>query len=59
VVEQLALGRLVVLDIPGLKITRPFYRLSLKHRRASPAAQAFDKLLDAGDDPAAGRLRKR
>ncbi len=59
VVEQLALGRLVVLDIPGLKITRPFYRLSLKHRRASPAAQAFEKLLDAGDDPAAGVPRRR
>ena len=50
VVEQLALGRLVVLDIPKLKITRPFYRLSLKRRRASPAAKAFEALLDAGDD---------
>lgn len=50
VVEQLSLGRLVVLDIPKLKITRPFYRLSLKRRRASPAAKAFDALLDAGDD---------
>jgi DNA-binding transcriptional LysR family regulator len=49
--EQLALGRLVVLDIPALKITRPFYRLSLRQRRASPAAKAFDALLDAGDDP--------
>lgn len=49
--EQLALGRLVVLDIPGLRITRPFYRLSLKQRRASPAARAFEALLDAGDDP--------
>jgi DNA-binding transcriptional LysR family regulator len=51
--EQLALGRLVVLDIPALKITRPFYRLSLKQRRASPAAQVFESLLDAGDDPGA------
>jgi DNA-binding transcriptional LysR family regulator len=50
VVEQLALGRLVVLDIPKLKITRPFYRLALKRRRASPAAKAFEALLDAGDD---------
>src|SRR5471032_2776516 len=50
VVEQLALGRLVVLDIPRLKITRPFYRLSLKRRRASPAAKAFEGLLDGGDD---------
>ena len=47
--EQLALGRLVVLDIPRLKITRPFYRLSLKQRRASPAAKAFETLLDVGD----------
>ncbi len=47
--EQLALGRLVVLDIPGLKITRPFYRLSMKHRRPSPAAKAFERLLDADD----------
>jgi DNA-binding transcriptional LysR family regulator len=50
VVEQLELGRLVALDIPGLKITRPFYRLSLKQRRASPAAKAFEGLLDGGDD---------
>ncbi len=49
VVEQLALRRLIVLDIPKLKITRPFYRLSLKRRRASPAAKAFETLLDAGD----------
>jgi DNA-binding transcriptional LysR family regulator len=49
VVEQLALGRLAVLDIPALKITRPFYRLSLKQRRPSPAAKAFELLLDAGD----------
>jgi DNA-binding transcriptional LysR family regulator len=49
VVEQLELGRLVALDIPGLKITRPFYRLSLKQRRASPAAKAFEGLLDAYD----------
>ncbi len=50
VVEQLELGRLVALDIPGLKITRPFYRLSLKQRRASPAARAFEGLLDGGDE---------
>ncbi|HEV8411172.1 MAG TPA: LysR family transcriptional regulator [Gemmatimonadaceae bacterium] len=49
VVEQLELGRLVALDIPGLKITRPFYRLSLKQRRASPAAKAFEGLLDDDD----------
>lgn len=60
VVEQLALGRLVVLDIPGLRITRPFYRLSLKQRRASPAAKAFEALLDAGDDAEDGvRPRRR
>ncbi len=59
VVEQLELGRLVVLDIPGLKITRPFYRHSLKQRRASPAAKAFELLLDAGDDPASVSVRRR
>jgi hypothetical protein len=48
-----------VLDIPALKITRPFYRLSLKQRRASPAANAFEALLDAGDDPAAAPPRRR
>jgi len=59
VVEQLALGRLVVLDIPRLRITRPFYRLSLKQRRASPAAKAFEALLDAGDDPDGAAPRRR
>jgi DNA-binding transcriptional LysR family regulator len=57
--EQLSLGRLVVLDIPALGITRPFYRLSLKQRRSSPAAKAFDGLLDAGDDPQTGRAGSR
>jgi DNA-binding transcriptional LysR family regulator len=56
--EQLALGRLVVLDIPGLKIARPFYRLALKQRHASPAAQAFERLLDEGDDGTAGEGRR-
>src|ERR1019366_7391672 len=57
--EQLALGRLVVLDIPGLRITRPFYRLALKQRRASPAAKAFEALLDAGDDLEVGARSRR
>jgi DNA-binding transcriptional LysR family regulator len=57
--EQLALGRLVVLDIPALRITRPFYRLALKQRRASPAAKAFEALLDAGDDPVSTAPRRR
>jgi hypothetical protein len=50
-----------VLDIPGLRITRPFYRLALRHRRASPAAKAFEALLDAGDDSSddGGRPERR
>jgi DNA-binding transcriptional LysR family regulator len=47
--EQLALGRLVELDVTGLTIVRPFYRLRLTGRRASPAARAFDRLLDEAD----------
>jgi DNA-binding transcriptional LysR family regulator len=57
--EQLALGRLVELDIPGLRIERPFYRLSLAHRRRSPSARAFDALLDEGDARAPSRGRHR
>jgi DNA-binding transcriptional LysR family regulator len=56
--EQLTLGTLVELDIPKLRIERPFYRLSLVHRRASLAARAFEELLDAADAPT-GRPRTR
>jgi DNA-binding transcriptional LysR family regulator len=44
--EQMALGRLVELDIAGLRIERPFHRLSIIGRSASPAAVAFERLLD-------------
>jgi DNA-binding transcriptional LysR family regulator len=56
--EQLALGTLVELDMPKLRIERPFYRLSLVHRRASVAARAFDALLDAAEAPVV-RSRRR
>jgi len=46
VTEQVALGSLVVLDVAGLRIERPFFRLALAGHRASPAARAFDAVLD-------------
>jgi DNA-binding transcriptional LysR family regulator len=56
--EQLALGTLVELDIPKLRIERPFYRLSLVHGRSSLAARAFEELLDAAE-PVGARSRRR
>jgi DNA-binding transcriptional LysR family regulator len=44
--EQLALRRLIELDIAGLRIARPFHRLSIVGRPASPAAIAFERILD-------------
>lgn len=43
--DLIALGRLVVLQVSGLSIVRPFNRLTLLHRRPSAAARAFLKLL--------------
>jgi DNA-binding transcriptional LysR family regulator len=54
--EQIALGRLVVLDVAGLRIERPFFRLSLAAHRPSPAARAFDAVLD---DRTGARVRQR
>ena len=45
VVEQLALGRLAVVPVRGLKITRPFNHLSTARRRPSAAARGFLELL--------------
>ncbi|MBI3568062.1 MAG: LysR family transcriptional regulator [Gemmatimonadetes bacterium] len=56
VAEQVALGRLVVLDVTGLHIERPFFRLSLAGHRGSPAARAFDAILD---DRGGARARRR
>jgi DNA-binding transcriptional LysR family regulator len=39
--DQLNGGRLVMLDVDGLRITRPFNRLSMKGRRPSSAARVF------------------
>ncbi len=47
VVEQLALGRLTVVPVRTLRITRPFNRLSMARRRPSAAARAFLELLAA------------
>ena len=43
--DQLALGKLVTLIIPGFTLRRPFYRLELKGRPKSPAARAFEEFL--------------
>ncbi len=43
--DQLAVGRLVRLEVDGLSITRPFNRLTMRGRRPSSAAKAFLKLL--------------
>ena len=45
--DQLALGKLKTLMVPGFFLRRPFYRLHLKGRPLSPAARAFDTFLDA------------
>lgn len=45
VAEQLALGRLTVVPVRGLRLTRPFNRLSTAGRRPSAAARAFIDLL--------------
>jgi DNA-binding transcriptional LysR family regulator len=43
---QLQLGRLAALDVQGFDVTRKLNRLSLPERQPSPAAAAFDALLD-------------
>lgn len=44
--DQLALGTLVALDVRGFAVGRTLTRLSLPDRRLSPAAAAFEALLD-------------
>ncbi len=44
--DQLALGRLVVLEVAGLGVRRTLSRLSLPARQPSAAAAAFNMLLD-------------
>jgi DNA-binding transcriptional LysR family regulator len=52
VADQLRAGRLVTLDVKGLRIERPFNRLELARRRPSIAAQAFLELLQpSSTDP--------
>ena len=48
--DQIAIGRLVTLEVDGLAIVRPFNRLTLPHRRPSAAARAFLKLLAEESD---------
>jgi DNA-binding transcriptional LysR family regulator len=51
IVDQLELGRLVVLPVRGLVVQRMLNRLALPARKPSPAARAFNLLLDASADP--------
>jgi DNA-binding transcriptional LysR family regulator len=46
IADQLARGRLAVLNVPTLTVTRPFNQLRMHHRRPSAAARAFIELLD-------------
>ena len=59
IADALALGRLVQLPIPELTIRRDLTRLELIDRTASPAAAAFNALLDATADVAAPRRKQR
>lgn len=43
--DQVALGTITVVPVPGLSIGRTFAELRLRGRAASPAAQAFAELL--------------
>lgn len=47
VVDQVALGTIAVVPVPGLRIARSFVELRLRGRAASPAARAFASLLAA------------
>ncbi|HEX7019470.1 MAG TPA: LysR family transcriptional regulator [Gemmatimonadaceae bacterium] len=48
--DQLALGKITVVPVPGLSIERPFAELRLRGRAASPTAQAFAPLLASGSE---------
>jgi DNA-binding transcriptional LysR family regulator len=49
VADDLAAGRLAILDVAGLKIQRPFNRLEISRRRPSMAAEAFLAMLQVSD----------
>ncbi len=44
--DQIALGSLIALQVAGLSVSRTLSRLSLPDRQPSPAAAAFEALLD-------------
>ena len=50
-VDQLRLGTLVEVPVPGFQVSRTLTRLSLPDRQPSAAAAAFDALLDAPPAP--------
>jgi DNA-binding transcriptional LysR family regulator len=44
--DQLALGRIAIVDVPDLVIRRTFTRLRLRGRTPTATARAFEELLD-------------
>jgi len=42
--DRIASGRVGVLTLPGMKFTRPLYRLGLRRRAHGPAARAFVRI---------------
>jgi len=46
IADQLAVGKLVELQVKGLRVRRPFNRLALRSRRPSAAASAFYALIE-------------
>ncbi|TXH61435.1 MAG: LysR family transcriptional regulator [Burkholderiaceae bacterium] len=57
--DPLALGRLVKLELAGLRTVRPLYRARMRERPMSPAALAFDRLVQetGREDPAVAGIQ--
>lgn len=53
--DQLELGRVATIDIPGFHPRRPLYRARMRDRPMSAAAQAFDAIACLAPDGAAAR----
>ncbi|MET5012352.1 LysR substrate-binding domain-containing protein, partial [Burkholderia pseudomallei] len=43
--DQIALGKVATLTLPGVQLTRQLYRLRLPRRPLSPAALAFEAMI--------------
>jgi DNA-binding transcriptional LysR family regulator len=50
--DQIALGRIAVLGVPGLVIRRALTRLQLRDRATTPAARELESLLSDSGGPA-------